>query len=57
VRTLAGMARARTLSLHSPSAVFSILLLIKKDGVWRIVAQARDTENDSMKLPAELARM
>ena len=52
------LAHVLKFSLHnSSSAVFLVLLLIKEDGVWRIVAQARDTENHSMKLPAELAGM
>jgi hypothetical protein len=31
-----------------------MMLLIKQEGRWRIVAQAWDMENDSKKLPSEL---
>jgi hypothetical protein len=33
-----------------------MMLLIKQDGAWRIVAQAWDTEGDSKRLPADLSK-
>jgi hypothetical protein len=33
-----------------------MMLLIKQDGTWRIVAQAWDTEGDSKRLPADLSK-